>query len=205
MIARRPIPVALVVVATLACGASTTAPSALTAEQLDYRDPANRFAFSYPRSFGTTSIGTDNGFGNRVAAVRFSIFSRQAIGGEAVLGQGRPSLDIQAAGGLYDDILTGTLPVTVKNVIEAVLPPLTRDSLCDQIGREQHVDTGAPVFASLTASQREAISMLTDRVRAAGIRRKLAAVRARLGGPGASRRAAEAILRVVQRKVEREA
>src|SRR5438552_10949924 len=74
MIARRPIPVALVVVATLACSASTTAPSALTAEQLDYRDPANRFAFSYPRSFGATSIGTDNGFGNRVAAVRFSSF-----------------------------------------------------------------------------------------------------------------------------------
>jgi hypothetical protein len=37
---------------------------------------------------------------------------------------------------------------------------LTRDSLCDQIGREQHVDTGAPAFASLTASQRQGISML---------------------------------------------
>jgi len=47
------------------------------------------------------------------------------------------------------------------------------------------------------AVAREAISMLTDRDRAARIRAGLAIVRARLGGPGASRRAAEAILRVV--------
>ena len=40
--------------------------------------------------------------------------------------------------------------------------------------------------------------MLTDRERAARIRAGLAKVRARLGGPGASRRAAEAILRVVR-------
>ena len=43
----------------------------------------------------------------------------------------------------------------------------------------------------------EAISMLTDRARAATIREGLALVRDRLGGPGASARAAEAILRVV--------
>jgi lipid-A-disaccharide synthase len=43
----------------------------------------------------------------------------------------------------------------------------------------------------------EAVSMLTDRERAARIRSGLADVRARLGGPGASRRAAEAIMRVV--------
>ncbi|MBI3490254.1 MAG: lipid-A-disaccharide synthase, partial [Acidobacteria bacterium] len=44
---------------------------------------------------------------------------------------------------------------------------------------------------------REAVSMLTDRDRAARIRAGLARVRETLGGPGASRRAAEAILRVV--------
>jgi lipid-A-disaccharide synthase len=43
----------------------------------------------------------------------------------------------------------------------------------------------------------EAVSMLTDRGRAARIREGLARVRARLGGPGASRRAAEAIMRVI--------
>jgi len=49
------------------------------------------------------------------------------------------------------------------------------------------------------AVAREAVSMLTDPARAARIRDGLARVRARLGGPGASRRAAEAILRVAQR------
>jgi lipid-A-disaccharide synthase len=48
------------------------------------------------------------------------------------------------------------------------------------------------------AVAREAISMLTDRARVARIREGLARVRARLGGPGASRRAAEAVLRVVR-------
>jgi len=48
------------------------------------------------------------------------------------------------------------------------------------------------------AVAREAISMLTDRARAARIREGLARVRAKLGGPGASRRAAEAVLRVVR-------
>jgi lipid-A-disaccharide synthase len=47
------------------------------------------------------------------------------------------------------------------------------------------------------AVAREAISMLTDRDRAARIRAGLATVRSRLGGPGASRRAAAAILRLV--------
>jgi lipid-A-disaccharide synthase len=44
----------------------------------------------------------------------------------------------------------------------------------------------------------EAIAMLTDRARAARIRDGLARVRERLGGPGASRRAAEAILQVAR-------
>ena len=43
----------------------------------------------------------------------------------------------------------------------------------------------------------EAISMLTDPARAARVREGLARVRARLGGPGASRRAAQAILEVL--------
>ncbi len=47
------------------------------------------------------------------------------------------------------------------------------------------------------AVAKEAVSMLTDSVRATGIRAALADVRRKLGGPGASRRAAEAILRVM--------
>jgi lipid-A-disaccharide synthase len=50
------------------------------------------------------------------------------------------------------------------------------------------------------AVAREAISMLTDRERSDRIRAGLARVRARLGGPGASRRAADAVVRTVRRE-----
>jgi len=50
------------------------------------------------------------------------------------------------------------------------------------------------------AVAREAIDMLTNPSRVASIRSGLARVRERLGGPGASRRAAEAILRVVHQR-----
>jgi lipid-A-disaccharide synthase len=46
---------------------------------------------------------------------------------------------------------------------------------------------------------REAVSLLTDRGRADAMRRDLADVRARLGAPGASRRAAEAVLAMTRR------
>ncbi len=52
---------------------------------------------------------------------------------------------------------------------------------------------------------REAISILTDPQRSAGIREGLARVRERLGGSGASRRAAEAILRVAEQARDRRA
>jgi lipid-A-disaccharide synthase len=52
-----------------------------------------------------------------------------------------------------------------------------------------------------TAVADEAVSLLTDEARAETIRRDLSVVRARLGGPGASRRAAEAVLRVVENRV----
>jgi hypothetical protein len=45
--------------------------------------------------------------------------------------------------------------------------------------------------------------MLTDRARHARIREQLAEVRQRLGGPGASRRAAEAILGVMNASMSR--
>jgi lipid-A-disaccharide synthase len=44
------------------------------------------------------------------------------------------------------------------------------------------------------AVAREAVSLLTDHPRAERMRADLAEVRARLGGPGASRRAAQAVL-----------
>jgi lipid-A-disaccharide synthase len=53
------------------------------------------------------------------------------------------------------------------------------------------------------AVAREAIAMLTDRGRAERIRNGLARVRERLGGPGASRRAAKAILHVAHSRKEK--
>jgi len=47
----------------------------------------------------------------------------------------------------------------------------------------------------------EATSLLTDRRRAEAMQRDLADVRSRLGQPGASRRAADAILRVARHAV----
>jgi len=46
----------------------------------------------------------------------------------------------------------------------------------------------------------EAVSMLTDPTRTAQIRQGLAEVRAKLGGPGASRRAAQAILAIAEKR-----
>jgi hypothetical protein len=143
----------------MACGASATSPSS-AAQPLEYRDPAGRFAFAYPRSFGTTSVGTDNGFGNRVASVRFSVFSSQGIGGEAVVGQAAPSLDLLTAGGLYDDIASGTLPLAIQDAVRAQLPLLTLANFCSQIARERHLDADASVFASLTPTQRTALADL---------------------------------------------
>jgi len=48
----------------------------------------------------------------------------------------------------------------------------------------------------------EAVSMLTDSARTARIRQGLAVVRDKLGGPGGSRRAAEAILGVIRETCE---
>ena len=63
----------------------------------------------------------------------------------------------------------------------------------EQIAPELIQDAFTPA-----AVAREAVSMLTDRDRAARIRARLADVRASLGGPGASRRAAQAILRLAK-------
>jgi hypothetical protein len=73
--------------------------------QREYADPARRFRFFSPASFGEPSPGTNDGFGDRVAAIRFSVFS-SGIGGEAALTRGSPVIDLQAAGGLYDAIMT---------------------------------------------------------------------------------------------------
>src|SRR5436190_992267 len=109
-----------------------------------YQDPRSRFQFIYPEGFGTPSPGTDDGFLDRAAAVRFSEFSagvhsrRIILGGEAVLTTESPQVDLQAAGGLYDSITLQVFPAPIAAVIRNALPVLTSANFCDAIGREQH-------------------------------------------------------------------
>jgi hypothetical protein len=129
-----------------------------------YQDPRSRFQFLYPDGFGSPSPGTDDGFRDRTAAIRFSEFSagvhanRIILGGEAVLTSGPPQIDLQAAGGLYDAITLHVFPAPVATVIQNALPVLTAAAFCDAIGREQHLDPSDGRFSALTAAQRGAIA-----------------------------------------------
>ena len=130
---------------------------------LKYTDPQNRFSFSYPSSFGKPSQGTNSGFDDRVAAIRFSDFSsgiqngRIVLGGEVALTKNFIVLDIQALGGLYDSITLEAFSDTVRNDIIANLPSLTAANFCGELAKEQHIDLNKPIFASLNQQQKDAI------------------------------------------------
>jgi len=130
---------------------------------LEYVDPGGRFRFSYPAAFGATSPGTNNGFNDRVAAIRFEVFS-SGIGGEAALTRGLPVVDIQAAGGLYDAIALEIFPEPVRQRIVQALTPLSASTFCQQIAQEQHLDPQNTALAGLTAQQKSVIAS-TDRMR----------------------------------------
>lgn len=140
-----------------------TACIAQSGGRLVYEDPQSRFTFSFPAAFGTPSPGTNNGFGDRVASIRFTRFSAGvqsgivALGGEAALMRGFPLLDLRVAGGLYDAISLEIFPQPVRDLILRNLERITASNFCDAIAREQHVDPASVAFASLTSRQREAL------------------------------------------------
>jgi hypothetical protein len=133
------------------------------ASERQYRDPRGRFSFSYPETFGTTSPGTNDGFGDRVAAVRFSHFPA-SLGGEAALTRGFPLVDLQAAGGLYDGITLEIFPEPLRRTVVDQLPRLTVSNFCAALAQTTHIDVTLRVFASLPPDQRRAIEQ-TDRLR----------------------------------------
>jgi hypothetical protein len=133
------------------------------AGQREYVDAGRRFGFSYPEHFGGPAPGTNDGFGDRVAAIRFEIFSL-AIGGEAALTKGRPVIDLQAAGGLHDAITLEIFPAPVLERVLHAVPAVTAATFCDAIAREQHVDVRTDALAPLTTEQR-AIVARVDRMR----------------------------------------
>jgi hypothetical protein len=116
------------------------------AAQTTYRDPRNRFEFIYPAAFGAPSAGTNDGFADRLAAIRFS--GAASFGGEAALTQGFPLLDRQAAGGLYDSITLEIFPDAQRASVLKDLPPLTPANFCDTIARPQHV-SGPPLVVKV--------------------------------------------------------
>ncbi len=134
-----------------------------SAPELLYQDPAGRFTFSYPSTFGSLGAGTDDGFADRVAAVKFSTFPA-VWGGEAVLTRGFPLIDLQAAGGLYDSLTLQVFPDPLRALVVAQLPRLTAANFCEALAQAQHLDLRLPAFGSLTPQQQQAIG-ITDAMR----------------------------------------
>ena len=137
-----------------------------SAQTRAYQDPQKRFEFAFPAAFGTTSVGTDSGFRDRVAAIRFSEFSagvhagKIILGGEAALTKGSPQVDLQAAGGLYDEITMGVFPEPAAAVVRSVLPRLTAANFCDAIARERHANPADPPFSTFTPPQKVALEQV---------------------------------------------
>ena len=120
-----------------------------------YSDPQGRFRFEYPASFGAPQRGTNDGFGDRLAAVRFSGLT--GLGGEAVLTRGPLVLDMQALGGLYDPIALEVLPELTRRSVETQRMRVDIDTLCPALGTDQHLAafTGSPqVLAAIMAVER---------------------------------------------------
>ena len=150
-------------VARWIAAAMTMLALAQAGDQREYVDSGRRFRFSYPAEFGAPSPGTDDGFQDRVAAIRFSVFS-SGIGGEVALTSGFPVVDIQAAGGLYNSITLQIFPEPMRRLIVQALTPLSATNFCQQIAQEQHLDPQVAALAGLTTQQKSLIAS-TDRMR----------------------------------------
>jgi len=149
----------------LACALFVTA-LLVSGQTRAYQDPQKRFEFTYPAEFGVPSVGTDSGFRDRVASIRFSEFSavadscKKILGGEAVLTKESPQVDLQAAGGLYDEITLQVFPAPTALTVRNVLPRLTTANFCDAIARERHADPADPRLSSLSAAEKTALGQV---------------------------------------------
>jgi hypothetical protein len=142
----------LALVSLLVATASATGWAQAEAGWTTYRDPEGRFRFEFPASFGTPERGTDSGFGNRVAAIRFS--GLMGLGGEAALIQGPVSVDIQALGGLYDPLTLQMLPPDALAAVLAARPAVTPDAFCRLLGAADHLGPDAALPGALVDAAR---------------------------------------------------
>jgi hypothetical protein len=122
-----------------------------------YRDPGNRFAFSYPSAYGSIGPGTADGLLDRVASFRFDAFPAR-FGGEAVVTKGFPLIDLQAVGGLYDSLTLEIFPEPLRTRLVSQLPRLTLANFCAALAASWHLDPALPAFASLRPQERDALS-----------------------------------------------
>jgi hypothetical protein len=96
-----------------------------------YTDPQRRFTFRYPAELGSPSEGSDAGFEERAAAVRFA-----GANADVVLNRGVVRVDHQAVGGLYDHFSLQALPARARPQIEAALPRLSAGTFCGQLAAD---------------------------------------------------------------------
>ena len=104
-----------------------------------YRDPLGRFSFAYPAAFGATSPGTGNGYRDRVAALRFASFPAR-FGGEPALTRGFTLVDLQALGGLYDNLTLDIFPEPLRALVVSQLPRITIANFCTALAQPRHLD-----------------------------------------------------------------
>lgn len=133
-----------------------------------YRDPGNRFTFSYPSAYGSIGPGTADGYLDRVASFRFDSFPAR-FGGEPVVTRGFPLIDLQALGGLYDSLTLEIFPEPLRARVVSQLPRLTASNFCTALATPRHLDPALPAFASLKPQERDAIAG-TDAMRNANPR-----------------------------------
>jgi hypothetical protein len=122
--------------------AMLTAPGALSTAQsgwLTYSDPRGQFTFRYPAELGPPSNGSDAGFEERAASVRFA-----AANAEVVLNRGVVRVDHQAVGGLYDHFSLQALPLRTRPQIEAALPRLSAGTFCTQLAADHAAALALP-------------------------------------------------------------
>ena len=82
------------------------------------------------------------------------------LGGEAALTKEAPQIDLQAVGGLYDEITLQVFPRPAALVVRSALPRLTAATFCDAIARERHADPADPRLRSLNTAEKTALGQV---------------------------------------------
>jgi hypothetical protein len=124
-----------------------------------YTDPQGQFTFRYPAEFGQPSEGSDAGFEERAATVRFA-----AVNADVVLTRGVVRVDHQAAGGLYDHFSLQALPLRTRPQIEAALPRLSAGTFCAQLAADHATTLALPADLRAVARAVDRLQYVDPRV-----------------------------------------